>query len=68
MSDQDMIKALCLDWSEAHTYCQKVALNLGATDFEVYGDSYGVPGIEDLVDLIVRLGSKPAAHQSRPSS
>ena len=43
----------CLDWAEDHTYIENLALKLGVPESKVKGDSYGVPGITDLVDMIV---------------
>lgn len=48
------IHSLCLDWAEAHTYAQNVAKRY-LPESTVEGDSYGVPGIEELVDMLVAL-------------
>jgi|GEM_PF-6561570 len=46
------IKCLCEDWAEHHTAAQKLALDMGISKERVEGDSYAVPGIADLLDMI----------------
>jgi hypothetical protein len=46
------IESLCQDWVEHHTAAQKLALDMGIAPDRVEGDSYGVPGILDLLDMI----------------
>lgn len=41
------------DWAETDTFVRKEALKV-LTDFEVNGDSYGVPAIENIVELLVK--------------
>lgn len=49
-----LFKIACQEWAEDHTYLQELCLKEGLTEDEVYGDSYGVPGIQDLVEMLVR--------------
>lgn len=48
------VKDLCRDWAEDHTHLQKLCREVGCTEFEVEGDSYGVPGVMDLADQLRR--------------
>lgn len=48
-----------LDWAEAHTYAQQTAKRLGVPADQVDGDSFGVPGIEQLIDMIAFLVPGP---------
>lgn len=41
------------DWAETDTFVRKEAAKV-LTDFEVNGDSYGVPAIENIVELLVK--------------
>lgn len=41
-----------LDWAETDTYVREKCKDI-LTDFEINGDSYGVPNIEDIVDKLV---------------
>jgi len=54
-------KTSCDDWAEDHTHLQKLCRAAGCTEYEVEGDSYGVPGIIDLADL---LAAKLTASES----
>jgi hypothetical protein len=45
-------KTLLIDTCETDTTVRKFALEV-LTDYEVNGDSYGVPAIEDIVALLV---------------
>lgn len=54
-----MTRLHCLDWAEAHTHAQSVAKRIGVPPDKVDGDSYGVPGIEDLVDMIAERVNPP---------
>ena len=49
---KETIRLHCSDWAEDHTHAQTVAKHLGIPDAQVEGDSYGVPGIQELVDMI----------------
>lgn len=60
---EQQMKLSNLDWAEAHTYAQKKAKELGVPESKVDGDSYGVPAIEDLIDMI----AEQAANR-RPST
>ncbi|MEM6884061.1 MAG: hypothetical protein AAF571_03455 [Verrucomicrobiota bacterium] len=41
-----------MEWAEDHTHLEELCKKAGCTDYEVYGDSYGVPTIQDLADLL----------------
>ena len=43
----------CMDWAEDHTHLQKLCWEAGCFEHEVFGTSCGVPGIQDLADLLV---------------
>jgi hypothetical protein len=47
-----MLRLDCIEWADDHTYAQKVAKRVGVPVDRVEGDSYGVPGIQDLIDMI----------------
>ncbi len=49
---REMMRRECVDWAEDHTYAQTVAKRVGVPAEKVEGDSYGVPGIQDLIDMI----------------
>ncbi len=49
---REMLRRECVDWAEDHTYAQTVAKRVGVPANKVEGDSYGVPGIQDLIDMI----------------
>lgn len=51
-SYKKMQRDACEEWAEDHTHLQKLCREAGCTDDEVEGDSYGVPGISDLADLL----------------
>lgn len=46
------IQQLYKDWAEDCTHLQKLCLKAGYSEEEVYGDSYYVPGIMDLADML----------------
>ena len=50
---QKIIEYMCLDWAHDHTYVENIAKKLGIPQDRIEGDSYGVPGIIELVDMIV---------------
>ena len=50
---QKQIKLLCDEWADTDTYINKICIDLGIEEDKINGDSYGVPTIEDKVDLIV---------------
>ena len=50
---REMLRRECIDWANDHTYAQIVAKRVGVPEAQVEGDSYGVPGIQDLIDMIV---------------
>ena len=50
---REMLRRECLDWADDHTYAQTVAKRVGVPEAQVEGDSYGVPGIQALIDMIV---------------
>jgi hypothetical protein len=41
-----------LDWAETDTYVREKCKDV-LTDFEINGDSYGVPTVEEIVDKLV---------------
>ena len=49
---QKAIDTLCREWAQDHTHAQKIALKVGVPVALVEGDSYGVPGIIELLDMI----------------
>lgn len=49
---REMLRRECADWAEDYTYAQTVAKRVGVPAEKVEGDSYGVPGIQDLIDMI----------------
>lgn len=48
-----MIRNLCDEWAETDTYIEQLCEKHGVPEFEIYGDSYGVPGIQEKVDSLV---------------
>lgn len=46
------IKTLCECWAEDHTHLQNLCREVGYSEDEVEGNSYGVPGIMDLADML----------------
>ncbi len=40
------------EWSEDHSFLQDLCKKAGYSDIAVYGDSYGVPSIQDLADML----------------
>ena len=50
---REMLRRECIDWADDHTYAQTVAKRVGVPEAQVEGDSYGVPGIQALIDMIV---------------
>lgn len=51
-------KSLCEEWAEDHTHAQQVAMSLGYTKEQVEGDSFYVPGIKDLINMIAEKVKK----------
>lgn len=49
---RELLRRECVDWAEDHTYAQVVAKRVGVPAKNVEGDSYGGPGIQDLIDMI----------------
>ena len=50
---QKAFKMSCQEWAEDHTYLQNLAKKIGVSPTKVEGDSYSVPGIQELADMIV---------------
>lgn len=48
----------CLDWADDHTRLEKLCLK-HLPEEVVLGDSYGAPGISDLVDMLEKLIPQP---------
>lgn len=46
------VKLLCEEWAEDHTYLQCLCKEVGYSEDEVEGDSYGVPGIQQLAKML----------------
>jgi hypothetical protein len=40
------------DWADDHTHLQDLCIKAGIPADEVHGDSYGVPGIQELSNLL----------------
>ena len=53
MTSEEKIKLLLQDTSDTDTYIRNRVKGI-LTDFEINGDSYGVPTIEDIVDLLCK--------------
>ena len=51
MTSEEKFKLLLQDTSDTDTYIRERVKGI-LTDFEINGDSYGVPTIEDIVDLL----------------
>jgi hypothetical protein len=60
------VVTLCRDWAEDHTHLQDLCLKAGYSPEEVYGDSYGVPGISDLADMLYEKTKPNEKAQPRP--
>ena len=56
-------KTHCLDWAEDHTHLQELCLKAGFSEDEVYGDSYGVPCIMDLAEMLSARLAQVAAER-----
>ena len=54
-----MNRNACEEWAEDHTHLQNLCRAAGCTEHEVEGDSYGVPGIIQLADLLRDKLSSP---------
>ena len=52
--EREINRRACLDWAEDHSHLQRLCREVGCTEKEVEGDSYGVPGIRELADLLRR--------------
>ncbi len=49
---KECITTLCSSWAEDHTHLQELCRRAGCTEMQVSGDSYGVPDITELADLL----------------
>lgn len=49
---QSLLTTSSVDWAETHTYLQSLCRKLGYTEKDIEGDSYFVPDIIDLADMI----------------
>ena len=49
---KSMLRAMCQDWADDHTHLQKLCREVGYSDDEVDGNSYGVPDIIELADML----------------
>lgn len=55
VSHEDLVKevrAMCLDWAETDTNVRELASKI-LDNYSINGDSYGVPGIEDIVEKLM---------------
>ena len=57
------VDTLCRDWAEDHTHLQDLCLKAGYSPEEVYGDSYGVPDVSDLADMLYEKTKSDDAYQ-----
>lgn len=55
----DRVRICCEEWADDHTRLQDLCREAGCTDFEIEGDSYGVPGV---VDLAIALRDRVSSH------
>ena len=58
-------KTSCEEWADDHTHLQKLCREAGCTEYEVEGDSYGVPCISDLADFLAGKLASERAHADR---
>lgn len=49
---QRSVDAHCMEWAEEHTHAQMAAKKVGIPEIAVEGNSYAVPGITELIDMI----------------
>lgn len=54
-ADRDMIK---LDLEELHEHARSTAMSVGILNSQIEGDSHGVPGACDLLDMIGERANK----------
>jgi hypothetical protein len=59
------VETLCQCWAEDHTHLQDLCLKAGYSPEEVYGDSYGVPGISDLAAMLYEKTKSNTALKDR---
>lgn len=46
------LQVACNEWAEDHTHLQNLCREVGYSEDEVEGNSYGVPGIKELADML----------------
>jgi hypothetical protein len=56
---EELLRSMCRDYADTHTHLQRLCLAAGCPAHTVEGDSYGVPGIEDLADMLARMAGVP---------
>lgn len=53
-----------MDWAEDHTYCENVARKIGVAEDLIIGNKWAVPGIQELVELIVKHLTRYESHKT----
>jgi hypothetical protein len=48
-----LVTSLCDEWAECDTYIENLCLKHGLSEEKVYGNSYGVPMMEEKVDMLI---------------
>ncbi len=48
------VELCCEEWAHDHSHLQDLCRKAGYSEQEVEGDSYGVPGITDLADMLFK--------------
>lgn len=49
-----IVRELCDEWAEIDTYVENLCLRYGIAEDKVYGNSYGVPSIEEKLDFLIQ--------------
>ena len=49
---EEMFRVSNREWAEDHSALQELCKQAGCSDYAIYGDSYGVPGIQALAQLL----------------
>lgn len=63
--DTKTVQQLCQDWAEDHSCAQRLALSIGVSETEAFGDNYGAPSIICLLEMIKERVSQPMATHRR---
>jgi hypothetical protein len=64
-SEKEINRRSCHGWAEDHTHLQNLCREVGCTEYEIEGDSYGVPGIMELADQLRKRIPPNAPHERR---